>query len=304
MEPIIGVGGRYALDVPSGGRHLKQLLTSEQMSGPHIFEPDWPQHAEEADYKNLARRELLDIEQLASLSAGFVPRAWRGASPIKEDPTDKHTLKDGTITWQKRPRPYADAVNWGVLCDSNGVVGSLMTRWWRRHPGVALATPREWVDFCKRERLPMCAEFRRHFRPPISPVPVSETRKETANREKEELYRGCTLDVLTVLHRCKGVPLIQRQLLKLVAKEIEKTTQGQVKAPKFERFKQLLTKWRRDKDDQLARKLARVLHKRRGPIRDDEEDVIETRLREQAPEFADVLFPNTNRQGSLSSNRS
>src|SRR6516225_6704106 len=161
------------------------------MSGVVIVEPDWPRLAKPTDYQKFARCEILDIEQLASLTAGFVPRAWRNTSAINEDPTRKVTLKRGTIRWRKRPPPYPGAVNWGVLLRQDGTVGSLMTRWWIKHPDVSLVAPRDWVDFCKDERLPMCTEFRRHFRPRVRRVPVIETKKETANRESQELYRKC-----------------------------------------------------------------------------------------------------------------
>jgi hypothetical protein len=266
------------------------------MSGPFIIETDWPRLADKADYEKFARRNLLDIEQLASLTAGYVPRTWRNTSPRNEDPTRKVTRKDGTIEWRRRPRPYAGAVNWGVLRRPDGAVGSLMTRWLREHPDVYDVAPREWVDFCKRERLPMPAELRRHYRPPVRRVSVSETKKETANREREELYRRCTLEALTALDRCRGICLTKRQLWKLVVARIR--AQGGSKVPQFERFKQLLRKWRHHKEDRLSRRLVRLLHKRRGPLAEDKQHAVRTLVLEQAPEIAAVLFPNTTRQVS------
>jgi hypothetical protein len=269
------------------------------MSGVAIVEPDWPRHAKQADYEKFSRCEQLDIEQLASLSAGFMFRAWRGASPINEDPTRKVTLKDGTIVWRKRPRPYAAAVNWAVLRRPDGAVGLFMTRWFRRHPDVYFASPREWVAFRKREGLPLHPDFRSHFRPPARRLSAREAEKETANRARETVYRKGTLEVVTVLARLRGVRLTKRELWKLVIDKIHKQTQEQFKVPKFDRFKQLLTKWRLNENDTLGRKFVRVLHKRRGPIPEDEKDAVRIRLRAQAPEFAAVLFPNSNRRSSL-----
>jgi hypothetical protein len=263
------------------------------MSGAVVVEPDWPRLAKKADYEKFARCEILDIEQLASLTAGFVPRAWRNASAINEDPTRKVTLKDGTIRWRRRPRPYPGAANWGVLLRHDGGVGSLMTRWWIKQRDVLLAAPSEWIDFCKRERLPMCGQFRRHFRPRIRRVPVIETKKETANREREELYRRCTLEALSALDRCRGIHLTKRQLWKLVTARIRAQGDGKLG---FDRFRQLLAKWQRDKHDQVARKLARRLQHRRGPITADKQHAIKTELVQRAPEIAAVLFPNTKRQ--------
>jgi hypothetical protein len=147
----------------------------------------------------------------------------------------------------------------------------------------------------------MCSEFRMNFRPRIGRVPVIETRKETANREREELYRRCTLESVTTLDRCKGIRLTKRQLWKLVVARIK--AQGDSKVPQFDRFRQLLAKWRRDKDDGLTRKLTRRLQQQRGPVTAEKKHAIDMELRKRVPGIAAVLLPNTKRQHSSGSDR-
>jgi hypothetical protein len=121
---------------------------------------------------------------------------------------------------------------------------------------------------------------------------MSKTRRFLRDREREDLYRACTLEVVSVLARCR-VRLLKRRLWKLVVRIIETKTQGQGKGPQFERFKQLLRDWLK-REDELGWKLARVLHNKNGPIRPEDKDQYRRRLIAGAPELAAVLFPNTN----------